>query len=119
MGFYDERKKRQDYEDYLREKADLRRVRRDIDSLRKERQREDGLKLGQKVIGSFGRGIHNIAESLSHPSDKRRPRISQLPAKRSDMDLSRSANLDLLKTREMRRRDIRGRLIKPSRNKQS
>ena len=58
------------------------------------------------------KGFGNIAKSMSNPSDNRRMKISQMPAKRSDIDIVRHANVSGLKHPQMRQRDIRGRKIK-------
>ena len=57
-------------------------------------------------------GFNNIAKSLNNPSDSRRMKIAQMPAKRSDIDIVRHADIGGLKHPGLRNRDIRGRLTK-------
>ena len=65
----------------------------------------EGLKWGFKGFG-------NIAKSMSQPNSNKRMKIAQMPAKRSDMDIIRHADTNMLKHAQMRQRDIRGRKIR-------
>lgn len=54
------------------------------------------------------KGFGNIAKSLNSPSDSRRMKIAQMPARRRDMDIVRSANQNLLKHPGLRGQTIQG-----------
>jgi len=91
--------------------ADLKRLQRTMDDRLPPRQ-SGGLEMSQKAVRMMGRGIADIARSLNSPSDSRRPRISQLPARRSDMGIIGSLDNDRMKTPGLRGKDMRGRRIK-------
>jgi hypothetical protein len=61
----------------------------------------------KSVIHGFG----DIGTSLNTPSTNKRPKISQIPGKRSEMDIVRTFKTDNLKDESMRGRDIRGRKV--------
>ena len=62
-----------------------------------------------KAIRMMGRGISNIGKSLSRPSDKRRPRIAQMPGSRHEIGISQHSNYNKLKAPGLRSKDISGR----------
>ena len=91
-------------------KADLKRLQRTVDE--RLPQRPGGMEMSRKAVKMMGRGIADIARSLNSPNDSRRPRISQLPARRSDMGIIGGVDMDRMKTPGLRGKDMRGRLIR-------
>jgi len=65
-------------------------------------------KPGIKAIKMMGRGFSDIGKSLSTPETKQRPRISQMPGKRSEMGITTKIDLNFLKDPSLRNQDIRG-----------
>jgi len=78
--------------------------------LSQQRSSEGGVARGTgKAIRMMGRGISNIGKSLSSPSDRRRPRIAQMPGSRHEIGISQHANSNKLKAPGLRNKDISGR----------
>lgn len=95
-------------------KDDFKKLERKLDNSlndQKSQQQQQARNIGQRAIHWIGTGFGNIAQSLNNPSDKRRPRIAQMPGRMSDMDIIRHPNLNLLKQANLRNRDIRGRKV--------
>ena len=89
---------------------DLNKLKRELDgNLRKAMRSEEGTgrKVAVKAARMAKRGLGNIERSLSSPSDVRRPKIAQMPARRSDIGIVQSGlnspkSLDYLKTPGLR-----------------
>ena len=91
-------------------KDDVKRLQRTLDQ-RLPKQQNTGVQAMGKAVRMMGRGIGNIGRSLNSPYDTRRPKISQLPARRRDIGISVAPNLDILKHKNFRGKDLRGRKI--------
>ena len=90
---------------------DLASLRRELDhNLRRyDPNRMSGGQIMGRTVRMARRGLADVNKSLSTPHDEtRRPRISQLPAKRKDMGISASASLDFLKMPGLRGQNISG-----------
>ena len=76
-----------------------------------EQKRKGGM--AWKIVKQGWDGVVNVARSMNTPNTNRRPKISQLPAHRSDMDISKNADLRSLVSPNLRKRDIRGKRVDP------
>jgi hypothetical protein len=103
--------KRQAYEEDIARKSDIRLVRQQIQQQGKREESKELREQGKKALKWVVHGFGNIANSLNNPSDSRRMRISQMPGKRSDIDIVRNATPGKLKDPAMENMDIRGKLI--------
>ena len=96
-------------------KEDMKKLERDMNrSFKKQKQLiqpQQGKTM--KVVKMIGKGLRDINESLASPSDERRPKISQLPRRRTDMEIALpSIDLERLKHPNLRGMDIRGKKVK-------
>ena len=87
-------------------------LRRSEDRILREQRRSGATKreIAGKGARMVGRGINDIAKSMSQNTSRGRPRIAQLPRLR-DMDIVQMPNTDKMKMKGLRNRDIRGRRI--------
>jgi len=85
-------------------REDMRRLRRDME--RQSRRGGIGSAAG-KIARGLGKGFGDIGESLNTPSTRRRPRISQMPAKRPPIAIQ--PDLEKLKPPGMRGQNMKGR----------
>jgi len=72
---------------------------------------EQGRSTGTGIVGAIsmmGKGLGDIGRSLATPSTNKRPRISQLPASRSEIPLTQSYNLENLKMSNLRGQTLSG-----------
>lgn len=93
-------------------KEDLRRLSRDLDNNLRKRTETPGhssAEIAGKAIKMASRGFADIGRSLNSPYDARRPKIAQLPARRKDMSISTSPDLEYLKHPSLRGGDIKKR----------
>jgi len=67
-----------------------------------------GRQIAGKAVRMLGKGMNDVARSMSTPTTDRRPKISQLPRK-SDAGIVSKINLEVTKTPGLRGRDISGR----------
>ena len=96
---------------------------KDLDRFRKQmqadKQREDSkesfLQAGRKGFNNVRKGLHDVAKSLNTPHTKKRIRIADMPhlEKGNDDNISSPINLEHMKPKNLRSRDIRGKRIKP------
>jgi len=104
MGFWNDKKPKPENfaseEDIKRIRKDLERVEKSIEPFQQKQS------TNKRVIKALSRGFGDIAESLSHPEDKRRPRISQMPGKRNPMRTTRVSNPIAGRNAGMRRHRI-------------
>jgi hypothetical protein len=77
----------------------------------KVQEQENSREFAWKATRWAWKGITNIAQSLATPNTNRRPRISQMPGSRSEMDIVRQPSLGRLKMNGLRYRDLRGRRL--------
>jgi len=81
MGFWDDKKPPKenfaDKEDIKKLRQDLERVAKSVEPFQQKQS------TNKRVIKALGRGFGDIVESLSHPEDKRRPKICQMPGKKA------------------------------------
>jgi hypothetical protein len=89
-------------------KADLIRVRRDIEKKIKEVQQPSRAENARRMVKMFAHGFANIGKSMNSPESPNRPRISQMPARRSSFGTSQSIGLDYLKHPALRGQTIKG-----------
>lgn len=76
-----------------------------------EKRRKGGM--AWKIVKQGWDGVVNVARSMNTPNTNRRPKISQLPGHRSDIDISKNADLRSLVSPNLRNRDIRGKRVDP------
>jgi hypothetical protein len=102
----------------LATKEDLKSLKKDIEhsvdnTVRKRTQptREQPV---LKAVKMFAHGFANINKSMNTPQSPNRPRISQLPGRRTDMGIVSNVNeaLEKLVDPRLRGRDLRGRKTK-------
>jgi hypothetical protein len=99
----------------LATKDDVNKLRRELDNnLRRAMSGEQGTgrRVATRAAKMAKRGLGNIEKSLNSPSDNRRPRISQMPARRSDIGIVNvriNSSLEYLKPPELRGQNISGR----------
>jgi hypothetical protein len=71
-------------------------------------QNRESLKTGIKAIG---KGLAMAGKSLATPSTSKRPKIAQMPGRRSEMDIVRNADVNSLKAEGLQGTDIRGKQV--------
>lgn len=63
----------------------------------RQEQRQNAAHTTSRTLQMAKHGIENIGRSLNSPVDSRRPRISQMPARRRDIGISTNMDLSRLK----------------------
>ena len=96
---------------------DVRRLSRELDKgfNRTDVNRQSRIGTAGRAVRMVNRGFRNIGTSMNTPYDNRRPKISQLPARRSDMSISLHANLEKMKMPGLRGTTISGKRKKKNR----
>jgi len=93
-------------------KSDVDAIKADTKALKERLDNPNGQKPGVRALKFVKEGFDNVAKSLSSPNDKRRPKISQMPGSRSDIDIVAKGDHFLnLKHPAFRSVDIRGRKV--------
>ena len=107
-----------DEERGLATKEDLKNLKKDIehgvgDTIRRQTQPPRG-QMAMKTVKMFAHGFANINKSMNTLQSPNRPRISQMPGRRTDMGIVSNVNeaLEKLVAPRLRGRDLRGRKIK-------
>ncbi len=92
--------------------------RKDLDRMERKLSRQrtssgEGVARGAgRAVRMISKGFGDIGKSLASPSNKRRPRIAQMPGSRHEIGISQHANSNKLKAPGLRNTDIRGRRTK-------
>lgn len=115
MGMFDERAGRLSKQDLVVQQQIISDKARELRNANKTLRAQQAATMREQMWKGIKwgfEGFNNIAKSLNNPNDPRRMKIAQMPAKRSDIDIVRHADIGGLKHPGLRNRDIRGRLSK-------
>jgi hypothetical protein len=102
----------------LATKEDLKNLKKEIehsvDNTVRKRTQPTREQPALKAVKMFAHGFANINKSMNTPQSPNRPRISQLPGRRTDMGIVSNVNeaLEKLVDPRLRGRDLRGRKTK-------
>lgn len=63
---------------------------------------------GLRAIKMLGKGFADIGKSINTPESNKRPKIAQMPGRRSQIGISMGMNLEFMKPKHFRGKTLRG-----------
>lgn len=103
MGFWDDKKPKK--ENFANEE-DIKKLRKDIEKLAKDKDQPDTKGATSKLAKGMGRGLSDVAKSLSTAQNSRRMKIAQMPGSKPPIVRTKVENPIAGRGAGMKRRKI-------------